>query len=156
MKSMTGRSSLDEENRLYAISAVPFIIISVALALFYLFGHFASQPPQTSVMLDLLWNLVIPGLALAPTAFFLTYEILTSKKEKSTVSHLKRFLGRMAILFIAESSFVAVYLASYFLLAPVISERFAVLSSLLIWLMALTIGLARFKVFFDKLENGKW
>jgi len=156
MKNMTGRSSLDEENRLYAISAVPLVIVSIALALFYLFGHFVSQPPQTSVMLDLLWNLVIPGLALASTAFFLTYEILTGKKEKSTVLHVKRFSGRMAILFIAESSLVAVYLASYFFLAPIISERFAVLCSLLIWLAVLMFGLSKFRGFFDRLEKGSW
>jgi hypothetical protein len=153
---MTRQISLNEDNKLYGISSIPAVIVSAILAIYYGFGHLTYLPSGTSVMWDSLWNLVIPGLALAPTAFFLTYEIVTSKKEKSTVLHVKRFLGRMAILLIAESSLVAVYLASYFFLAPIISERFAVLCSLLIWLAVLMLGLSKFKGFFDRLEKGRW
>jgi hypothetical protein len=135
---------------------VPLFIVAVAFAVFYLFCRFAFLPSEASVMWDLLWNLVVPGLVLAPTAFFLTYEILTSKKEKSTVLHVKRFFGRMAILFMTGSLLVIVYLASYFVLAPLISERFAVLSALLLWLMVLIIGLAKFKDIFHRLEKGTW
>jgi divalent metal cation (Fe/Co/Zn/Cd) transporter len=148
--------SIDEENRLYAISAVPLFIVSVIFAVFYLFGHFAFLPSGASIMWDMLWNLIIPGIVLAPTTFFLTYEILTWKKEKSMALHVKRFLGRMAILLICTSLLILVYLASFFLLAPLISERFAVLSSLLIWLVALIMGLATFRGLFDKLEKGGW
>jgi len=70
--------------------------------------------------------------------------------------HVKRFLGRMVILFITVSLLMLVYLVSYFLLAPLISERFAVIFSLLMWLMVLTLVLAKSISFFDKLEKGRW
>ena len=145
-----------EENRVYALSAVPLFIVSVVFAVFYLFGHFANLPAGSSIMWDLLWNFVIPLLLLAPASFFLTYEILTGKKEQPIAFHVKRFLVRMAILFITLLLLILVYVSSYFLLAPLISERFALLSGFLLWLAILILGIARFKVFFGRLEKGKW
>lgn len=153
---MNGGISLEEENRLYGLSSIPAVIVSTILAFYYGFGHLSYLPKGVSIMWDLLWNLLTPGLALAPTVFFLTYEILTVRKEKSTSLHVKRFLGRIIILFITESLLILVYLSAYFFLAPLISERFAVLSSLLIWLAVLMVGLGKFRVFFDRLEKGEW
>ena len=153
---MTGTISLDEENRLYGISAVPSVVVFAILVFYYNFVHLAQLPSGTSIMWDALLNLIVPMLVLAPTSFFLAYEILTSKKEKSMALHVKRFIGRMAILSITASLLALVYLASYFLLAPLISERFAAIFSLLMWLMILTLVLAKSKSFFDKLEKGRW
>ncbi len=153
---MTWAISLDEENRFYGISAVPSVVVFAILVFYYGFVHLAQLPSGTSLMWDALLNLIVPVLVLAPTSFFLAYEVLTSKKEKSMALHVKRFLGRMVILFITVSFLILVYLASYFLLAPLISERFAVIFSLLMWLMILTLVLAKSKSFFDRLEKGRW
>jgi hypothetical protein len=147
---------MEEENRFYALSSIPAIVVSTILAVCYGFGHLTQLPSGTPIMWDLLWNFIIPVVSLAPVSSFLACEILTLKKEKSGTLHVKRFAGRMAILLVCTLLLIFVYLLSYLFLAPLISERFAVLSTLLMWLLILMVGLVRFKALFSKLEKGRW
>jgi cobalamin biosynthesis protein CobD/CbiB len=147
----------EETNRLYSLSAIPAVLIFAIVTVYYSFVHLEQVYPPRSLMWDLLLNLFPPVITGMPVAFFATFEILCSRKLRSPLNlHAKRFLGRMATVLIGALSFVASYIASYFLLVPLISERHAVLASFLIWLLILGILVSKFKHFFSNLEKGKW
>jgi hypothetical protein len=90
-------------------------------------------------------------------AFCLAFEILYHWKVKSPVKfHVKRFLGRVFEILIFDFFFFVSYLASYFFLAPVISESFAIICSFVIFAVVAGISINKFKNLFSKLEKAQW
>jgi hypothetical protein len=146
-----------EANRLYTLSAIPAVLVFAIVTVYYSFVHLDQLPPSQSLMWDLLLNLLPLTLIGMPTTFLLTFEILCNRKLRSTANfHIKRFLGRMATVLFCAMLFFASYLLSYSLLVPLVSERGAILSSFLLWLLLILIFLSKFKLFFNKLEKGTW
>ena len=62
----------------------------------------------------------------------------------------------MVELMIFVLLFIATYLASYFFLAPVISESFAMILSFVIFALISGVAIAKFRNFFDRLEKARW
>jgi hypothetical protein len=147
----------EEVNRLYSISVIPAVVIFAIVAFYYGFVHLERIYPPDSLMLDLFINMFLPIIIAAPAAFFLTFETICSRRKRSPPKfHVKRFLGRMTNILLSTLSFFAIYVASYFFLAPVISEKLAMLCSFWIWLLTFGILIMKFRHFFSRLNNGEW
>lgn len=146
----------EEKDRLYGMSVIPMVLVFAVAIFYYGFVHLEQVYPPESLMWDALINLFPPVAFGMPVAFCLTFEILYSRKMKCPPKfHVKRFLGRMVTVLVGALSFFAIYLASYFFLAPVISERFAILCSFWIWLLAFGTAIVKFRKLFSRLE-GEW
>ena len=153
---MTTESIKQEElNRLYGISTMPAVAFFALVIVYYGFVHLEQINHLGSLMLDLLLNMFLLILIPMPAVFFLTFEILCNRRIKGSKLNMKRFLGRMITVLIGALLFVMIYLASYFFLAPLISERLAVLCSLWIWLMILGMIMTKFRHLLGRLEKGE-
>lgn len=150
------KKSQEELNYLYTLSVIPAVIIFAIAVAYYGFIHLEQIHRPDSLMWDLLVNLFPLILIPIPAAFFFTFEILYSRKIENSGFHAKRFLGRMVTVFITGLLFVTIYLASFFFLAPLITERFAMLSSLWIWLLMLAVMIGKSKRFLQRLGEGEW
>jgi hypothetical protein len=53
---------MEEENRFYALSSIPAIVVSTILAVCYGFDHLTQLPSGTPIMWDLLWNFIISSV----------------------------------------------------------------------------------------------
>ncbi len=149
-----------EEDRLYAMSSIPFLIIFFVTLIYYSFFRleeiYPPGAPFEPVMWDMLPRFFLPMLTMAPITFFLTFEILYHRKIKKPLKfHVKRFTGRMVILLTAVALFSAIYIFSYFVLSPLISARYALLCTLIIWSLTFYAIITKFRGFFSKLEKGE-
>jgi len=156
---VTRELTREEEDRLYAISCIPFVIISTAIALHYLFFRleevYPPGAPFEPVIWDILPRLFLPLLTWAPISFILTFEILYHRKIKKPLKfHVKRFMGRTLVLLIGMASFFAIYIPFLFL-SPLISASYALIFILIIWSLTFYVILTKFKGFFGKLEKGE-
>jgi len=159
---VTRELTREEEDRLYAISCIPAVIISTAIALHYLFFRleqiYPPGAPFEPVMWDVLPRFFLPLLTWAPISFILTFEILYHRKIKKPLKfHVKRFMGRTLVLLIGMALFYATWIPFIFLY-PLISASYALIwwvIFFIIWSLTFYVILTKFKGFFSKLEKGE-
>jgi hypothetical protein len=155
MRMTLDRLTRKEEERLYFLSSIPAVVIFFISACYYGFVHLNESYPQESFMWDFLTHFFLQVMIGAPAAAVLTFEILYQRRMKSPVKiHAKRFLSRMTLVLVSVFLLFASYVISCFFLAPLISERYAMLCSFFIWVLTLCIILSKFKRFINLLNKG--
>jgi hypothetical protein len=154
-KLVTKKLDQRETDRLYGISVIPTVVVFAITVFYYSFVHLEQTQPLESLMMDSLVNLCPSLMVGGPLIFFLTFEILHAQRVREQLGfHLKRWMGRMATVCVMVSLFYVIFLASYFLLVPAISEEFVMRLGFGLWLVSLGLLLHRFGDFFAKLDRG--
>lgn len=145
--------SPDEERHLLNLSVIPALIVTYILIAFFLYFGWNQQPFSVRYCLAYFG---IPFAILMPATFFLSFEILYSRKLKKPLKYCtKRFFSRVLILVAGISIFIVLSI-TYFALFTWIDEGQVLLFTGATWFAIWIVLFFRFREIFDKLYTGKW
>jgi hypothetical protein len=124
-----------------AISSIPAVLISAAIAIYYSFWRLPTLYAQglgfNAVLWDMIPYVILPGLTLAPLSFCIAYEIIWRINENTSLQlQVRRFMGRVLIQLIGIGVFTAAYLFSLNFLLPATSPSIALALTAIIWSLA--------------------
>lgn len=146
--------SSEEENRLYALSCIPLFVFFLFLAAYFVY---LMHNNLLKSVLDVFLRIGLLLLTVMPTIIFLTFEVFYSRRVKRPLEfYIKRFAGRMTIIFIGTLLFTAVFSLFYAILSPLVNEWNAFLYGSITWFLVWFVFIVRFKHVFDRLYKGQW
>jgi len=144
--------SREEEIHLYNLSLIPAgVIVAVFWILFIYLMHINELKTVWDTMFFAapFWTLIVG------TVFF-TFEVLYGRRTQTPLkSHAKRLVGRISLLLVGMSSFLAFFGLAYLALSPFIGD-YAILYSGVIWLVILLVIYRSFKETVDNFIEGRW
>jgi small-conductance mechanosensitive channel len=144
--------SKEEEIRLYNLSLVPAGVILVAFLVSFV--HLM----RTDV-LKTMWDYLLfatPFWTAIIGSIFLTFEVLYSRKTKSSIRfYAKRLLGRIFLLAACMLSLLAIVGIFYPILSPIAGD-YSILYTGVLWALLFFIVARTFRRTINKLTDGHW
>lgn len=136
-----------EKRRIQKLSIIPAAIVTYFLFAFFIYQMRSQQP---SLTYSLVYFVAVLAIAV-PMTMLVTEEVLYSRKvKKQRPFHVKRVLGRFAIVLGGATAFLGIFSVTQFALISWLGERNVLLLSGGLWLIVWAFAVILLK---DKLQR---